>query len=141
MKDIMLADTPVEDRAQILKDSCDKIEEKYYTRKFNQDEINGRREKLADVSIQIAEIENEFKTVRDEFKGRMKPYSDEKGKLLVELKAGGEYIKGETYKLVDHDEGKVAWYTPEGYKLEERDLRPDEKQTTLFHSIRTGTNN
>jgi hypothetical protein len=140
MKDIMLADVPVEQRAQILKDSCDQIEDKHYTRKFTQSEVNERREKLADVSIRIAEIETEFKTVRDDFKSRLKPYTDGKEKLLVELKAVGEYINGETYKFVDPDEGKVAWYTPEGYKLEERELRPDERQRSLFHSMRTGTN-
>lgn len=31
MKDIMLADTPVEQRAQILRDSCDQIVERSYT--------------------------------------------------------------------------------------------------------------
>lgn len=35
MKDVMLADTPIEERAQILRDSCDKIVEKCYTRKFD----------------------------------------------------------------------------------------------------------
>lgn len=40
MKDIMLADTPVEQRAQILRDSCDQIVERSYTRKFDQEEIN-----------------------------------------------------------------------------------------------------
>lgn len=38
MKDIMLADTPVEQRAQILRDSCDQIVERSYTRKFDQEE-------------------------------------------------------------------------------------------------------
>lgn len=33
MKDIMLADTPVEQRAQILRDSCDQIVERSYTTK------------------------------------------------------------------------------------------------------------
>lgn len=49
MKDIMLADTPVEQRAQILRDSCDQIVERSYTRKFDQEEINERRADLANV--------------------------------------------------------------------------------------------
>lgn len=40
MKDVMLADTPIEERAQILRDSCDKIVEKCYTRKFDTKETN-----------------------------------------------------------------------------------------------------
>lgn len=57
MKDIMLADTPVEQRAQILRDSCDQIVERSYTRKFDQEEINERRADLANVAIQKADLE------------------------------------------------------------------------------------
>ena len=38
--DVMLADTPMEEREQILRDSCDQIVEKFYTRKFGEDEKN-----------------------------------------------------------------------------------------------------
>ena len=51
MKDIMLADTPVEQREQILRDSCDQIVERSYTRKFDTQQINERRAELACVSI------------------------------------------------------------------------------------------
>ena len=40
MKDIMLAELPVEQRAQILKDSCDKIEERSYLSKYDQEETS-----------------------------------------------------------------------------------------------------
>ena len=36
MKDVMLADTPIEERERILRDSCDKIVEKNYTKKFSE---------------------------------------------------------------------------------------------------------
>ena len=39
MKDIMLADTPVEQREQILRDSCDQIVERSYTRKFDRNRL------------------------------------------------------------------------------------------------------
>lgn len=56
MKDIMLADTPVEQREQILRDSCDQIVERSYTRKFDTQQINERRAELANVAIQKAEL-------------------------------------------------------------------------------------
>ena len=46
MKDIMLADTPVEQRAQILRDSCDEVVEKSYLSKFSQEETNELRANL-----------------------------------------------------------------------------------------------
>ena len=76
MKDIMLADTPVEQREQILRDSCDQIVEKSYTRKFDQQEINERRASLANVSIQIADLEQELAEIIADYKGRINPLQE-----------------------------------------------------------------
>ena len=64
MKDIMLADTPVEQRAQILRDSCDQLVERSYTRKFDQEEINERRADLANVAIQKADLEQSLAEIK-----------------------------------------------------------------------------
>lgn len=50
-------------------------------------------------------------------------------------------MKSETYKFIDPELGKVAWYTPEGYKIEERDMNKDERSRTIFQIARTGTDN
>ena len=60
MKDIMLADTPVEQRAEILKNSCDQILEKSYLAKFDQEETNDLRAELATVHSQMGELEEEL---------------------------------------------------------------------------------
>lgn len=121
MKDIMLADTPVEQRAQILRDSCDEVVEKSYLSKFSQEETNELRANLVEVQIQMQE--------------RI-------GKMLDDLRKGGEYIKGECYKFIDQDEGRVGYYTPEGYLLEERPMKPEERQKTIQMAVRlTGTDN
>lgn len=144
MKDIMLAETPIEQRAQILRDSCDQIEERHYTKKFEQPEINERREELAEVSIQINTISQELKEINADYKGRLKPKEERRGRILEELKAGGEYVKSECYKFVDPETGEVGWYSPEGYLLESRAMKPEERQRTAFQSLRlqkTGTDN
>lgn len=138
----MLADTPVEQREQILRDSCDQIVERSYTRKFDQIEINERRADLANVTILIADLEQELAEIRADYKGRIKPLQERIGKLRDELKSGGDWIKGDCFKFVDEDEEKVGFYSPEGYLLEERSMTPDERQRTVFHAIRrTGTDN
>lgn len=80
MKDIMLADTPVEQRAQILRDSCDQIVERSYTRKFDQEEINERRADLANVAIQKADLEQSLAEIRADYKGKIKPL-EERGSM------------------------------------------------------------
>lgn len=63
-------------------------------------------------------------------------------KLRDELKAGGDWIKGECYKFVDEEEKMVGFYSPEGYLLEQRPMTQDERQRNVFRAIRadkTGT--
>lgn len=142
MKEIMLSDTPIEQRATILRDSCDQIEERSYTRKFDQSEINDLRAELAQVSIMVQELDVDLAEIKSEFKNKTKPLGERIGKILEELKSGGEYVKGECFKFIDPDEGKVGWYSPDGYLLEERDIRQEERQRTAFQTLRrTGTDN
>ena len=139
MKDIMLADTPVEQREEILRNSCDQILERSYTRKFDQEEINERRSELANVIIQIADLEQELAEVRADYKGKIKPLQERVSKLRDELKVGGDWIKGDCFKFVDEVEGKVGIYSPEGYLLEQRPMTQDERQRNVFRALRTGT--
>ena len=57
----------------IVRDNCDQIEPRSFTRSFNQDEVNDRRAELESVSIQVAELEDELAQVRADIKGRIKP--------------------------------------------------------------------
>ena len=139
MKDIMLADTPVELREEILRNCCDQILERSYTRKFDQAEINERRAELSNVLIQINDLDMELAEIRAEYKGKIKPLQERISKLRDELKVGGDWIKGDCFKFVDEDEGKVGIYSPEGYLLEQRPMTQDERQRNVFRAIRTGT--
>lgn len=118
-----------------MRDSCDQILERSYTRKFDQAEINEKRSELANVSIQMQELEQELAEHRATIKGKIKPLSERRGKILDELKSGGEWIKGDCYKFVD-DEGMVGIYSPEGYKLEERPMTQEERQRNVFRILR-----
>lgn len=143
MQDLMFAEEPVESREQILRDNCDQIVERSYTRKFEQHEVNERREELEQVSIKVQELEEELSQMRADIKGRIKPLLERRSRLLDELKARGEWVKGDCFKFVDVEEGKTAFYSPEGYKLEERPITPEERNRTVFQavrSIKTGTN-
>lgn len=142
MKDIMLADTPIEQRAQIMKDSCDKIEERSYLSKYDQEETNLLRAELANVSIQLGTIQEELDGIKSDYKGKLKPLQERIDKILYNLKNGGEYVRGECYKFIDQEEERVGWYTPDGYLLEERPITQEERQRTVQMEIRrTGTDN
>lgn len=81
MKDIMLAKLPVEQRAQILKYSCDKIEERSYLSKYDQEETNLLRAELANVSIQLGTIQEELDGIKSDYKGKLKPLQERIDKI------------------------------------------------------------
>ncbi len=143
MQDVMFSSDPVEAREQMLRDNCDQIEQRSFTRSFSQDEVNDRRAELEQVSIQIAEHEENLAQVRADIKGRIKPLLERRSRLLDELKARGEWVTADTYKFVDVDEGRTAYYSADGYKIEERAITPEERQRNIIQATRffnrTGT--
>lgn len=143
MQDLLFQEEPIENRAALLRDNCDQILERSYTRNFGQNEINQKRSELEQVSIEVADLEQELATIRAEYKGRIKPLVERRAKILDELKARGEWVQGECYKFVDYEEGRTAIYTPEGYKIEDRPITPEERQRNIIQASRfighTGT--
>ena len=138
--DVMLADTPMEEREQILRDSCDQIVEKFYTRKFGEDEKSKKREEACTVAIQIGELNKDLKEYTADINGKLKPLQERQDKILDEIKAGGEQVKGDTFKFVYDDIKKVGYYDTNGYLVECRDMTREERQRTVFQAIRnTGT--
>lgn len=140
--EIMCSDLPVEEREQVMRDNCDQIIERSYTKKFDQEEINARRAEYADVGIQVAELEKQLAEIRADYKGRIKPLLERMSGILDEIKSGGEWVTTEVFLFKDMESGMAAIYTPDGYLLEKRPLTPGEKQPTIMtalRSFRTGT--
>ena len=51
-------------REQFIKENADEVENKGYMKPYTPEELQGHKEKLANVSIEIAEIEAEMKQVQ-----------------------------------------------------------------------------
>lgn len=141
--DVMFPNDPVESREQMLRDNCDQIEQRSFTRSFSQDEVYARRAELEQVSIQVAELEDELAQIRADIKGRIKPLLERRGKILDELKSRGEWVTADTFKFVDVEDGTAAYYSGDGYKIEERPITPEERQGNIIQATRffnrTGT--
>ena len=87
-------------RKELLESNCDAIEELGYTRRFTPEELNERKEQLADASIAISEIEAEKKSVDAGFKLRLKPLESQKATLIEQLKTQTEYVHERCYKFL-----------------------------------------
>ena len=138
-------DNPIQ-REQFIKDNADKVENKGYMKPYTPEELQGHKEKLANVSIEIAEIEAEMKQVQAEYKGRLKPLKEARANMVSNIKAKAEYVKELCYKFVDQEARETGYYNREGDLIESRPATADEMQPTLFavrgfnQADKTGTN-
>lgn len=134
-------------REAFLKDNCDKVEEKGYMKPYTPEELQQRKEELANASIEIAEIEQEAKEAAAHYKGRLKPLKEARANIVSNIKAKAEYVKELCYKFVDQEARETGYYNREGDLIESRPATADEMQPTLFavrgfnQADKTGTNN
>ena len=134
-------------REQFIKDNADGVENKGYMKAYTPEQLQGHKEKLANVSIEIAEIEAELKEVQAEYKGRLKPLKEARANMVSNIKAKAEYVHEPCYRFTDQETKTTEFYNKEGDLVEERPATADEMQPTLFavrgfnQAEKTGTNN
>lgn len=134
-------------REAFLKDNCDKVEEKGYMKPYTPEELQQRKEELANASIEIAEIEQEAKEAAAHYKGKLKPLKETRARMVGDIKSKSKYVKELCYKFVDQEARETGYYNKEGDLIESRPATADELQITLFGVIRnqesqkTGTDN
>lgn len=136
------------ERIAFLKDNCDACENKGYMKPYTPEELQGHKENLANVSIEIAEIEAEMKQVQAEYKGRLKPLKESRANMVSNIKAKSEYVNEICYRFTDREARTTEYYNDEGDMIESRPATADELQPTLFQprmvvgeQAKTGTNN
>jgi hypothetical protein len=126
-------------REAFLKDNCDKVEEKGYMKPYTPEELQGHKEGLANLSIEIEEIEDEKKASVKHFNETLKPLIDSRRSLLRNIRQKAEYVHEICYKFVDREERQTAFYNSEGERIEMRPATADELQYNLFTIQNTGT--
>ena len=128
-------------REAFLKDNCDACEQKGYMKPYTPEELQGHKEKLANVSIEIAEIEAEMKQVQAEYKGKLKPLKESRSMMVSNIKSKAEYVNEVCYRFTDQDTKETGYYNKDGKLIECRPATADELQPNLFSIARkTGTN-
>lgn len=142
MEKFLAQEIPEEQREQFLSDNCDATENVGYTRYFSPDELNQKKEELAEVSIEIAEIEDRKKEAMQFFKDQLKDPEETRKRLLGELKTKSEFVNDVCYKFIDHEARIVGYYDKLGVLVSSRAIMPQEMQRTVFSINRkTGTDN
>ena len=128
------------EREAFLKDNCDAVVEMGYMKPYTQEELQEHKEKLANVSIEIAELEAKKKEQDAIIKGELKPLKESRSLMVSNIKSKAEYVKEICYKFVDQEARQAEVYNSEGDLVELRPATAEELQPNIFSIARkTGT--
>jgi len=140
MEKQLLNDTPLSQRAEILRDSCYKVMEgETYTRRLSEEEVVERKTKLFERVAKIQALQDELKDIKKDFGDRIKDLEAEKGTLVQEIKFESESKTGNLYAIDEQESGMMALYDETGALVSSRPLKPEERQTSML-TIKNGTN-
>jgi len=128
-------------REAFLKDNCEKVENKGYMKPFTPEELQGHKENLAELSMQIEEVEDEKKEAARHFKLTLDPLLAQRREMVSNIRQKAQYVNELCYKFIDREEKQTGYYNADGDLIELRPATADELQPTLFIGMqKTGTN-
>lgn len=119
-------------RKVLLEDNAFKVEQTEFLRPLTTEELDLRRETLAENCIQYSELEDSKKIAMEGFKMQMDPINKANKILLSEIKTRQAKFEGLVYHIANHDTGMMEIYDSNGELISSRRLRPEEKQQTIF---------
>ncbi len=125
------------ERIEMLDANADAVEEMNYTDFLTKEELQERKDSLAEISIEESKILDHKKEVMAQIKKDLEPITQEKKTLLTEIKHESINVKDKCYKLIEGN--TVGFYSKKGILVYERAARPEERQGTLMQLQRTGT--
>lgn len=140
MKQRLFEDYPEEQRIQMLEDNASQVTKGKYTRRLTPAEKNIKRKRVCELDIELNDIEEELKAVREDFKERKTPLINEKSELLSDIKNGGVYVEGNLYKIVDRESKEVGYYNDEGELVEQRKMTKEDLQLSINEAVSLASN-
>lgn len=119
-----------EERLRILRDNHESEQTSYF-KQLTQEEMDIRREQLADNSIKYFTMSEELKEIKGDYKRKMDPLTESNKQIMQELKTGQAEVDGELFKVPNYDDSMMEVYNEEGEMISSRRLLPNEKQQRL----------
>ena len=121
-------------RRVFLETNCYVKESKEYNRDLSEEEIETERHFYAENGLALENIENEFKTVKDEFARKIKEQETLMSERLTRIRTRQIKIYGTLYGVRNLETQKMEYYDVYGDMISSRPLTPDEQDGSLFNN-------
>lgn len=140
MEKELLKTTPLPMRAEILRNSCYKVlENEFYTRKLEEEEVAEAKTELFEKDVEIESIEEELKELKSSYSKKMKDLYARRSELIKTIQFESVSQRGTVFLMDDQQSGIMGTYDVNGFLINSRPMKPDERQGSLLTIMRTGT--
>lgn len=129
-------DLTPEDRLAKIKETADQVVDHNYKRPYTEEEVTEIRRKIADLCVQISDLERELASVRAQYRTEITQLEASREDLIGDLSSGGDYVDEDCYVFMDFNIGKAGLYNGAGILLSEKDITPEMSQSTIFQALR-----
>ena len=123
--------TPYE-RLQALQLNADKVETTTYQKPLTEDDLNDRREIIADNCIKLNDLSEQKKDAVRTFKDTMDPLIQENNKILTQIRTKQVEAEGRLFHIANHESKMMETFDEEGLLVSSRRLKATEMQQDLF---------
>lgn len=123
-------------RQQMLLDNADEVEEMDFNKSFSTDQLASLKEKLATLSIQITNLQEQLADYRADINAQLKPLKQKVSDIIGDLRAKSHLVHEKVYKFVDTEERLVTYYDKEGIFVSSRPATAKEMSPTVFSVLR-----
>ncbi len=114
--------------------NCDPSPPRPYFRPFEQSEIDLARTNHSDLSIEIADSEEEIKEMRKLQNERLKSLKETRTEILKSIRRKGVEETGKTFTYKNYENQTITVYTSAGVQIDFRRMTPDERQLSITDS-------
>lgn len=132
MKEVMKGCKNKLERIAFLKDNCDKVIEKSYSKNFTPAELQQYKEKLVEVCDKIDALEDKKKSTIKEFKLEIDPLQSKRKEMIGNIRSKAKLVTEDCYMFTDAETRTTSFYNDDGDLVETRQATADELQAYLF---------
>lgn len=136
MKEVMKGCKNKLERIAFLKDNCDKVIEKSYSKNFTPAELQQYKEKLVEVCDKIDALEDKKKSTIKEFKLEIDPLNSKRKEMIGNIRSKAKLVTENCFQFTDREARVTEFYNDEGDCIEVRPATADELQVGLFTNLR-----
>lgn len=129
--DESIAKLKLQERRDVLEGIAYKVSTEAYTKALTPEEHAEKKSELAEISIQLSELEAKKKEIMAELKAEFAEPLAIKQELLGVIKHKSERREGLLYYIDDQEAGMMYIFDDNAECIEARSLRPDEKQMKI----------